>query len=781
MKFQEGLSPHPGRRQHFADELVPLVGYATSKSFPNDAGTKMKKRQKAFWSGIFVIAIIALVTIVLLKLSNSSSAPESIKYKDSPKKLSFEVSNEYTRVQGSYGAEYPWISESNMKVFEPWREHETAVVGEALNDCSNETYIYGIVGDLATNWQCNFTWSVERDNEVHMILHGQVGHITLTSTGTYTVRVKQFLAPVGSAQSHAIVYLQEVAEMVTCKYVRREARNLFRDDQHHLIQAMRELYDIDIHTGQNIYGDDYKDMVYFVKRYADLANDYTCDHLNEGLGFLTNHIAFTAEFEKSLQIINPQVALAYWDYTIDATRAAEVDEINAARMWRQSELFTSDWFGSSSPENNAHTMDKGLFAFLRVAIDDDDSVQYTNAYGYIRSPWNMNNSPFIARYNTTFEFTTSKFPTCGDFLKTLNYESWYDFGMNVAHRAHMPMQRMIGGAWHAGFNFKNAEAILGHDKAGLLTTFSVSSYAQFWRSGIMDCPSYCSSDTKPEDCHCGCAGLNLTSEHEFALLEKANIFELMVRHDVDEELIRRVYTTDGVVSYEWVGMEGTLNSDVPTHFLYEMICNVGMTGDILGGGSPVDPVFWLSYPNIERMWQLKRLSVECAYTYEWPNNTSIYGTCSGHDEHDVVPFSALEDWDGESALGLQEYTNKELYDLFDPHYGNVDYIYDNFEWLHCLDEGVDLYNFCSSSASDVIASEIVDIAEAAEIIDIEEESYSHHSSRSMSSRRSRSSKQRSSHRRTSHSRSSRRSSEHTGRRSKQSESSRNSRSARKSR
>ncbi|CAN0034812.1 unnamed protein product, partial [Sphacelaria rigidula] len=41
-----------------------------------------------------------------------------------------------------------------------------------------------------------------------------------------------------------------------------------------------------------------------------------CYH--NGLQFLTGHAAFDMVVERSLQMINPRVSLAFWDFMVDA-------------------------------------------------------------------------------------------------------------------------------------------------------------------------------------------------------------------------------------------------------------------------------------------------------------------------------------------------------------------------------------------------------------------------------------------------------------------------------
>ena len=92
----------------------------------------------------------------------------------------------------------------------------------------------------------------------------------------------------------------------------------------------------------------------------------------------------------------------------------------------------------------------------------------------------------------------------------------------------------------------------------------------------------------------------------------------------------------------------------------------------------------------------------------WPDGKawSVEGTkisyCQGHDTGDILPFTFLfEGHDG-------PYSNKELVDLMDPTGADSPYIYDNFEWPHCLDEGysVDLLTQSDMPDSNVRAARI---------------------------------------------------------------------------
>ena len=71
--------------------------------------------------------------------------------------------------------------------------------------------------------------------------------------------------------------------------------------------------------GQTYYGLDILNRIHTV----EAAGDRWCDHWHGGMGFLVQHTAFSLVFERSLQAVNPAVALPYWDFTIDGQQIVD--------------------------------------------------------------------------------------------------------------------------------------------------------------------------------------------------------------------------------------------------------------------------------------------------------------------------------------------------------------------------------------------------------------------------------------------------------------------------
>lgn len=116
------------------------------------------------------------------------------------------------------------------------------------------------------------------------------------------------------------------------------------------------------------------------------SQDY-CYH--NGMHFLNAHASFNLWVERNLQRIDPKVALAQWDFMLDAA--------HFGTSWMSSEIFGPDMFGSAlgSPEKHYQISD-GWFANITSAYDPksilqgDSEVISTNhnAYGLVDATFN---------------------------------------------------------------------------------------------------------------------------------------------------------------------------------------------------------------------------------------------------------------------------------------------------------------------------------------------------------------------------------------------------------
>lgn len=87
--------------------------------------------------------------------------------------------------------------------------------------------------------------------------------------------------------------------------------------------------------------------------------------------------------------------------------------------------------------------------------------------------------------------------------------------------------------------------------------------------------------------------------------------------------------------------------------------------------------------------------------------------CTGHRGSDVFPYGMLADiMTPEFPLGkvsaANKLTNRELLGALDPAKPSVPYIYDNFQWPHCLEEGINMADaYRSNSSTSASAARVV--------------------------------------------------------------------------
>jgi hypothetical protein len=101
--------------------------------------------------------------------------------------------------------------------------------------------------------------------------------------------------------------------------------------------------------------------------------------------------------EQSLQAIDVNVTVPYWDYTEDEFTHDD---------WTKATMFNDDMFGAASPAHDSHAVGAGRWAFtpIKYVANNASGGDYSrihNPYGLLRSPWNTNPTPFLLRYRRT--------------------------------------------------------------------------------------------------------------------------------------------------------------------------------------------------------------------------------------------------------------------------------------------------------------------------------------------------------------------------------------------
>lgn len=516
---------------------------------------------------------------------------------------------------------------------------------------------------------CHYSWKSQGKSDW---LIGPVTDVTFTSLGAN----KLFLNMSCATGSMLISYT------VTAKYVRKEIRTLEKNDRAEFFTALETVYKTHQKVGEKIYGSKYRSIDYLVEEHLEGSADRECDHWHDDAGIMSHHMAFTLELEQSLQSINKKVTIPYWDYTQDA--------YYNANDWTKSIVWHNSWFGPASPTNDQHAIDKGRFAYTHVSkVTKENHGMFSrirNPYGYLRSPWNTNPTPFVMRSQYVLGSKNGQWtlPDCS--LFQMAYTTTELSGMLQALNGylHGPVHIMVGGHW--SWNKEYDISAMSSNYSTLSSSFLLSS-KYLWRQGIIRCPEICSEDTPAMECECSCPAEIIGDSSAHEILSKTGIFDLTTPFK-DRSFLKAIG-----LNYK---------------SLLELLCHVGHPGEMFTSAAPYDPVFWslhglaerfLTYKRIEADSLLTMFATDWGYQHDTTASDTMHrcdwdgvagmelpncykDTCPGHRADDILPMGNFLDKN-------ESYTNQGFFDFTSPQNSDLPYIYDNFDyWPACSDQNV---------------------------------------------------------------------------------------------
>lgn len=585
--------------------------------------------------------------------------------------LTIRASNAYTDAYGEPAKHYPFMTENKYDyIVEPHRRTKLSV---ACDECGADT---------------SYTWKFTEDEEM---------------TGTHVIKafpmLQSYPVTVTATSSSGAVLATDMV-LLLCRYVRREIRQLTDSDRDIFFDAMEVMWTCrsDNETSSmrettnctDIYGPAYRDIHSLTTLHAALAGDKTCDHMHDGLGFLTQHMGLTLSFEQSLQSIDPSISMPYWDFTIDMHNyeSGKWSSLEQSPMWK------SDWYGEVDPGEN--TVTKGRWAYIKVETDAWHHRSH-NSYGYLRAPWNNNNAAYVTRSHNLCGVKFDMVPSCEIHYKLINdTNSWFDFAWQLPYAPHGPVHQYIGGTLECNDTATDLVDMLTkhvsttdyprftsqkHALLYLVRTDMFLSLKNLYRDDRLTMPAYCSLDTPYADCHGTCtdsANLKTALRHNYTDFV-TTFWDQMFSWDV-------TMGKESVSSkYRW------LDYDLKVQVI-EKLCDGGMgiDGDHLESASPLDPSFWPIHPTIERLYMYKKLT-NTFINDTWPEHScSITENCYGHMKHDVIPFQfSIKTSDDTNETVQKFYTNHEVLELASPEAPTLPYVYADFEWQHCKEAGYD--------------------------------------------------------------------------------------------
>lgn len=455
-----------------------------------------------------------------------------------------------------------------------------------------------------------------------------------------------------------------IAAKVQVKYARREIRSLTDQDRETFFQAAMVLQRVPTEVGQRLYGSAYKSKDYFTRVHLYYGGTSDCDHWHQGAGFVTSHVAFTLEFEQAIQSVSPSVSMPYWDFTIEST-------LYEPGTFRSSLIFSDDWFGNASPDNDLHTLTEGRWAFVPATANARNFSEVVNSYGVLRAPWNNDPTPFLTRYCEIYGYENNMKPSgCKEYNAAVKKTTWMSMSRQLNSAAHGHIHETIGGAWNHYFAEMNE----------YVTTPAIMTFAhgiqglskELWRAGYSVCPEQCAMDTAWVDCQCQCTPTSIKGKESYDILDDAGVLAAVSYYDQQGHTIDQFYDANGTIYYTLPGYDARESKHIYDSLL-KVLCSPGHIGDMFQATSTNDITFWVLHPAVDRLWHYKRLGNQHNYDETW----DPYHNCYGHNPTDYLPFKNLFDTDD------RFYTNAELYENLRPNTAVLPYVYDHFKWPHC--------------------------------------------------------------------------------------------------
>ena len=284
--------------------------------------------------------------------------------------------------------------------------------------------------------------------KVWTVTSAETGEVVASSTAT------QFVHTFTAVGKFYITTDADDSGTVHVKYVRREIRSMTTAARLKLFEAWHVVIkEKDEKVAREKYGDDFTSLRKLAALHNNWAGAQECDHLHDGMGFITTHVAMNRIFELSLQSVDPSVSLPYWEYTVDVERV--IDEENGNfQHWKDLEIWSDKYFGYTNPETG--TIETGIFADIDMFADPLYST-VVNSYGLIRSPWNTLATDKVVRFQGSGGASTQKtegvvcpdavgLPTCSNLYDVLNTsKTILDFTRLSSMQAHGPIHLLTGG------------------------------------------------------------------------------------------------------------------------------------------------------------------------------------------------------------------------------------------------------------------------------------------------------------------------------------------------
>lgn len=464
-----------------------------------------------------------------------------------------------------------------------------------------------------------------------------------------------------------------------CMYVRREIRALTESDLERTMDSMYTLWSTEEEAGQALYGDNFHNITYLLQMHHFNAAWPDADHFHEGNGFLIQHLKMTNIFEKAMLAVDKTVPLPYWDFTIEETEGLSCNE---------SPILSTSMFGATHPATNStigYRYDQnqildfailsGRWAYAKAEFNPEKFADLEAGYGYMRSPWNMNPSPYITRFTGTLFL-----PNCKSHYDMLYYSDMMDFFFEMESSPHATSHGGLGGAFGCDLFLPLLEEGYINDEASVKAMCKtwIFTLKALYRKNYIAPQKSCALGDSVQDATC-----------PFECLQDGEV----LRKQLLDNYLRQYVPSDMSQKGKKAWEEFICGGDASRVF----------AGDHSESASPSDPSFWPIHPTLERLFHAKMMaggfiSTDWATSEEAENVCIRYqcyedGEYGAHDECCYGHYEGDQMYDFISADRNSKFgpTNAEVLAMSDPTSGNyaMPYIYDNFLWDHCDQQDFD--------------------------------------------------------------------------------------------
>lgn len=612
---------------------------------------------------LFVLAALAVFAVS----QNPFSLTEDALYEDSVEEFQLNVTNDdyaLPRSLSVYGFDL---------VAEPYRTTKV-VVNNPLSEDS--TFLFTLAKhdgtEVVSSMGHSFEFSVE---EAGVTLYLTIEELSQEVMDTSSIQSEiagkgtSYKAPM---DKYTVVRSSTID--VPCKYVRREIRNLGDDDLTKFLDAIKIMYSTDIKEGMDTYGPDFTNYeAITLKHMSYNFGSGLCTPFHDGDSFYTAHAAFSYEFEKSLQTIDPSLSVAYWDYFMDA-------ELYGTDWLEKSPIFSEEMFSHGNPDNN-YIVDTGPLANLLVPLDKD--IWMSNSYGYITTNFNNNPYGYVQRSDQICGLALSEMnlPGCFEASGIVNATSLANLQVAAEVDFHSLIHTLMGGVFSCPYTPN--ELMDKHVNSSDFLSEVVSQSYNLWMSTYSDetmrCPDDCDLDTPFESCSCTCTSMDLDNLEWEEASDFINDYETF--NGVVTGVLSDYLALDEDTNL-WTLVNDVESSEELIPWLVKYACSPGiMTQFTSSSSSTNDPIFSIVHNLFERFFHLYRLSPSfSSFDWSWTNDHSCYG----RSWNDTLPFYNF-DIGPDSFSADQPYTNEVLFNIFDPSREALPYIFEDVDLSWCSD------------------------------------------------------------------------------------------------